>query len=340
MKLSIVIICWNDRRVIYDCLGSIYSHPPDCDFEIIVSDNGSTDGSPKFILENFPSVVVINNGLNLGFARGNNVGIRAARGEFVLILNPDTIIHENALSSLLRYADKHPDGGAWGCRVLNPDGSDQLPAAPLPTVQGALVSALCLRWLGRLSSTLLADIYPGWDGKTEREIGRQSGCCILVRSDVLARVGGFDERFFYHCEETDLCCRIWAAGKKIQFCPDAAITHLGGQSVGRFPIRFALETYRSRYRYFYKHFGASGAVRFRLITLLHIAIRRLGYGALWRIKRTDALWNRLEMYRITGEWNKRLDPLGFIATGAEPDLGYAPMAPAIAAGATAGSADK
>jgi hypothetical protein len=212
--------------------------------------------------------------------------------------------------------------------VLNPDGSNQHPAVPLPTLTGSFLAACGVRWLGRLSKAHLADEYPGWDGRTQKEIGRQSGCCILVRRDVLTQLNGFDERFFYHCEETDLCCRIWKAGWKILFYPESEITHLGGQSVGRFPIRFALETYRSRYRYFHKHFGSQGVVRFRRIMLLHIGIRRLAYW-LWSLATpSDALENRLDMYRVTFAWNRRIDPLRFVETGEEPDLGYQPMAPA------------
>ncbi len=282
----------------------------------------------EYLRDNFPEVKLVRNGANLGFAKGNNAGIRVARGEYILILNPDTIVHARALEKLVAFADRHPEGGAFGCRVLNPDGSNQHPAVPLPTLTGSFLAACGVRWLGLLSKAQLADEYPGWDGRTQKEIGRQSGCCILVRRDVLTQLNGFDERFFYHCEETDLCCRIWKSGWKILFYPDSEITHLGGQSVGRFPIRFALETYRSRYRYFYKHFGRKGVVRFRMIMLLHIGIRRLAYWLLSLATPSDALENRLEMYRVTFEWNRRIDALRFVEMGEEPELGYEPMAPA------------
>lgn len=330
MILSIVIICWNDLKVIKDCLSSIYAERAGLELEVVVSDNGSTDGSIDYIRKHYPEVRIVSNGANLGFAKGNNAGIRVARGKYVLILNPDTIIHKDALAKLVEFAETHAEAGAFGCRVLNPDGSDQCPAVPLPTLMGTLLSAPALRWLGCLSKTLLADRYPGWDGTSVREIGRQSGCCLLVRRDLLNELNGFDERFFYHCEETDLCCRIWKAGWKILFCPNAVITHLGGQSVGRFPIRFAIETFRSRYRYFYKHFGLSGMIRFRQITLLHLWIRRIGYGvvALLDGGKSDSVKNRLEMYRIVIRWNTMLNPVRFINTGEEPNLGYEPMAPA------------
>jgi GT2 family glycosyltransferase len=328
MKLSIVVICWNDLKVIKDCLESVYKETSAITFEIIVSDNGSTDTSLEYIRDLFPGVRVVENGANLGFARGNNAGIDVARGEYVLILNPDTIIRDRALEKLVAYADGCGEGGAFGCRVLNPDGSFQNPARPLPTWRGALISALNLRWLEKLSSVFESDLYYDWTGRTERSIGFQSGCCLLVRRELLERLHGFDERFFYHFEETDLCCRISKSGSKVMFYPGAEITHLGGQSVGRFPVRFALETYRSRYRYFYKHFGRKGLIQVRLISLLDLWVRYIGYSLQRPLRSSEALENRLKMYRTLIGWNWRLDPVQFIATGAEPDSGYAPLAPA------------
>lgn len=328
MKLSIVIICWNDLKVIQDCLKSIYAESLPLDFEVIVSDNGSTDQSLPLIKEHFPQVRIVENGANLGFAKGNNAGIRLAHGDYVLILNPDTIIHGKSLAKLVDFADHHPDAGAFGCRVLNRDGSDQGPARPLPTVRAYLISALYLRFLGCFSDYFGSDQYPGWDGRTEREIGFQSGCCVMLRKTALDQVKGFDERFFYHFEEADLCCRVWKAGWRILFCPDAEITHLGGQSVGRFPVRFALETNRSKYRYFYKHFGEKGLRRIRLVSLLSLALRCCGYSFINWVKPREAVANRLKCDRTLLAWNWRLDPVRFIRDGTEPETGYAPLAPA------------
>ncbi len=322
MKLSIIIVCWNDLKVVADCLKSVYAETSAVDFEVIVSDNGSTDGSPQYIRQHFPEVRVIENRANLAYAEGNNVGIRVAQGEYVLLLNPDTIILERALEKLVNYADSHPEAAAFGCRVLNPDGSFQDPARPLPTVRGHLISALCMRWLGRLSKWFESDLYVGWDGHSERQIGVQCGCCILVRNSVLKALGGFDESFFYHKDETDLCQRIWDSGKSILFYPGAEITHLGGQSVGRFPIRFAVESQRSLYRYFYKHFGRRGVARIRLVTLLHYYCRRVGYGLINLFKPSEANSNRLKMYDVVLNWHKRTDPVRFVEKGEEADVGY------------------
>jgi GT2 family glycosyltransferase len=327
MKLSIIILCWNDLKVVPDCLKSIFDETDHIDFEVIVSDNGSTDGSVEFIRERFPKVRIVENRANLGFAKGNNAGIRVAHGEYILILNPDTIIQDHAIEKLVAFADRHPEAGAFGCRVLNPDGSFQNPARPIPTLKGYLLAALCLRWLGRASVRFSSDLYPSWDGHSKREIGYQSGCCVMFRADLLKELGGFDERFFYHFEETDLCARVWKSGASVLFDPEAEIVHLGGQSVGRFPIRFALETYRSGYRFFYKHYGRDALIRIRWVYLLHLYVRQIGYSFLNLVKPSESIRNRLAMYRVATKWHRLLNPVQFIETGHEPDIGYEPLAP-------------
>jgi GT2 family glycosyltransferase len=328
MMLSIVIICWNDLKVIVNCLKSIFDETRGIQFEVIVSDNGSTDGSLDYIRAHYSQVRIVENGTNLGFAKGNNAGIRVAKGEYVLILNPDTIIRNGALQKLVSFAEAHSEAGAFGCRVLNPDGSFQTPARPIPTVFGYCIAALCIGWLGRISGFFASNFYPGWNGRTERLIGYQSGCCVMFRNDLLNHLQGFDERFFYHFEETDLCYRVWKSGSSVLFYPGAEITHLGGQSVGRFPVRFALETYRSAYRFFFKHYGLRGLVQIRWVFLLNLYIRSAGYSLITVVKPSEALENRLKMYRVAIQWNRGLDPLRFINSGEEPNLGYEPLMPA------------
>jgi len=318
MTLSIVIICWNDWKVIENCLRSIFVGTHKIEYEVIVSDNGSTDGSVEKIRAQFPDVRIVENQANLGFAKANNVGIREARGEYVLILNPDTIVHDGSLDRWIEFARRHPKAGAFGCKVQNPDGTYQESARPFPTIQRSLVAALYLRPLEHLGPAFQSDKYRAWKGETERDVDWQSGCCVMFRGDLLKQLGGFDERFFYHYEEVDLCYRVWEAGYSIRFTHEASITHLGGQSVGRFPLRFALETNRNRYRYFYKHFGARGVMQCRRILLTNMRIRQLGYRVMYVIKPSEAVKNRLETYRVATQWNARLDPLEFVRHGVEP----------------------
>jgi len=319
MKLSILILCWNDQKLIQDCLRSIFATTHRTDFEVVVSDNGSEDGSVAFVRTSYPLVRVVENGANLGFAKGNNTGIRVCQGEYILILNPDTIIHEGALDRWIEFADRHPKAGAFGCRVLNPDGTYQESSRRFPTIWRYLIAALCLRPLAYLSTAFVSDTYTGWHGDTQREIDWQSGCCILFRGPLLKALDGFDERFFYHFEEVDLCLRVHQAGYSILFTPEASITHLGGQSVKRFPIRFELEKYRNRYRYFYKHFGTRGAKQCRRVALLWISLRRWGYGLLALFRSSEQLRNRLAMYRATAKWTRLLDPVRLVELGEEPE---------------------
>ena len=317
MKLSIVIICWNDWKVIENCLRSIIDCTHKIEYEIIVSDNGSTDGSVEKITAQFPAVRVLENRANLGFAKGNNAGIGEAGGQYVLILNPDTIIHEGSLDRWIEFADRYPETGAFGCRVENPDGSYQRSARPFPTISRYYVSAFGLRFLGYLKHPVLSDEYEWWKGDTEREVDWQSGCCIMLRGELLKKLGGFDERFFYQFEEVDLCRRVWSAGSRIRFTPEVSITHLGGQSVGRFPVRFAVDMCRNGYRYFYKHYGSRGARRYRRVVLTKFRLRQAGYGLLNLVRPTDVVKRRLEMYSATVRWNQKLDPIEFVQHGTE-----------------------
>lgn len=323
MKLSIVILCWNDLKVIGDCLTSIIAGTHNTEFEIIVSDNGSTDGSIEFISKNFPQVRLLANGANLRFAKGNNVGIEASRGEYTLILNPDTLIHDGTLDKMVAYADRHPEAGAFGCRVLNVDGTYQGCARPPYTLRSEWCAALYLGRLARLSEWFHPGLYVGWCGDTERPVGWLAGCFILVRTELLKRLGGFDEQFFYYYEDTDLCHRIWDAGYPILYTPDFAITHLKGQSTtNRFaPATFALDAEITRYLYYYKYYGAKGARSCRWSSLTGLLLRRLGYGLKQMLQPTEARKARQELFRTLFEWNYRVDPVRLVEKGEEPDSG-------------------
>jgi GT2 family glycosyltransferase len=322
MKLSVIILCWNDRKVIEACLESIYSKTHSTEFEVIVSDNGSTDGSIEFIRGSYPQVHVIENGRNLRFAKANNVGIRASRGEYVLILNPDTIIHDGTLDRMIGFADEHPQVGAFGCRVLNADGSYQASASPFTSFKGEWISALYLRWLGRVNGWFTSDRYPGWRGTTQRQVDWLAGCFMLVRGDVLKSIGGFDEQFFYYYEDVDLCRRIWQAGYPIVYVPDATITHLGGQSTtGRFArLPFALDSQVTRYLYYYKYYGRSGVRRARWITFASVLLRLLSLGLRQLVHPSETVRKRLEVLCGVFEWNYRVDPVRLVENGEEPSL--------------------
>jgi len=322
VKLSIVILCWNDLKVIGDCLRSIYATTHSTEFEVIVSDNGSTDGSPEYIRQEFPQAQVIENGKNLRFAKGNNVAIRASRGEYVLILNPDTIMQEGTLDGMVQYADQHPEAGAFGCRIVFPDGTPQPVQRPLFTIRSEWCWALGLGVLGRFSEWFQAGSYAKWHGETERSVGWVAGCFILARGELLSRLGGFDEQFFYYYEDTDLCRRIWESGASIRYTPKYTMIHLGGQStVNRFGrLSFALDGEITRYLYFYKYNGEKGIRSCRLASLVGLSLRRIAYGVLQIVRPRDENKKRLELFRALYDWNYRVDPLRLVEKGEEPEL--------------------
>lgn len=326
MKLSVIILCWNDLKVIEDCLESIYAGTHSTEFEVIVSDNGSTDGSIEFIRKNFPQVHLIENGRNLRFAKGNNVGIRASRGEYVLILNPDTILHDGALDKMVDFADKHPEAGALGCRVVNLDGSYQEHVRPLPTIRSEWMSAFHLGTLTRFSEWFNPGVYAGWNGDGERTVGWLAGCFVVVRAELLKSLGGFDEQFFYYYEDTDLCRRVWESGYSVLYTPDIAITHLKGHSTKkRFPLGFELDKYVTRYRYFYKCDGRRGASRCRQVSIAWLLVRRVALGVIQLFKPNEQVKLRLELYKVAMEWNWRVDPVRLVENGEEPQLAVPPM---------------
>jgi N-acetylglucosaminyl-diphospho-decaprenol L-rhamnosyltransferase len=326
MKLSVVILCWNDRKIISDCLASIYATTRSTELEVLVSDNGSTDGSVEFIRKNFPQVRLIENGRNLRFAKGNNVAIRESRGEYVLILNPDTIIHDGTLDKLIEFADAHPETGAFGCRVLNADGTYQMSVRPTYTTRSEWCLALGLRPLARFSDWFQPGEYVGWHGETVRTVGWVVGCFLLVRGELLKRLGGFDEQFFYYYEDQDLCRRVWEAGYPILFTPHVSITHLGGQSTqSKFPaLGFAIDSYVTRYLYYFKYEGARGARNARRAILSSLFIRLLVNGLLQIVSPTEDRKKRQELRRALLDWNYRVDPVRLGETGEEPEMSTKP----------------
>jgi GT2 family glycosyltransferase len=162
-----------------------------------------------------------------------------------------------------------------------------------------------------------------WRGETEREVGWIAGCFILFRGDLLKRLGGFDEQFFYYHEDMDLCHRVWDAGYKILYTPRVSITHLGGQSTSkRFPaIAFALDGQVTRYIYYYKHYGPRGASQIRQVSLVSLMLRRVGYSLLQLVNPSESRKARLEYLRTLYSWNFRVDPVRLVEHGEEPDLG-------------------
>jgi hypothetical protein len=223
------------------------------DFEVIVIDNASSDGSPEMVEENFPQITLIENLENQGFAAANNQGIAVARGRYVLLLNSDTVILDNAIAKMVTFADDHNDATIIGCRVLNPDRTLQPTCFMFPSLLNMLLSTTYLYKLFPKSHFFGRERMTWWDRDDVREVDVVTGCFMLVRRKAIKEVGLMDEKFFMYGEETDWCYRFKKAGWKILFTPDAEIVHFGGQSSKKIATEMALELRGSILRFIRKH---------------------------------------------------------------------------------------
>ena len=229
--VSIVIISYNTRRLTLACVDSVYRETQDCQFEVIVVDNASADGSAEAIEKAFPQVTLIANKKNLGFGTANNLGARLASGRYILLLNPDTVILEDAIGAIVRFADKFPEAGIYGGRTLFEDGTlNPASAHRRPTLWGLLCQSTALSVVFKHSPIMNVDAYGGWKRDTVRSVDIVSGCFLLISRTLWESLEGFDERYFMYCEEDDLCMRAVTNGAAPMICPDASLVHYGGAS--------------------------------------------------------------------------------------------------------------
>ncbi len=257
--LSIVIVNWNTREMLRDCLRSVYATLGDLPAEVWVVDNASQDGSQEMVEDAFPQALLIRNRDNRGFAAANNQALAQARGRHLLLLNSDTIVHGSVLRDSVAWLDAHEDVGVMGCRVLNADGTLQITCSRFPTLLNLM---LLTTGLWKMPGPAFFDRYQmtRWDRRDEREVDVVSGCYMLVRAEAMARVGLLDEDFFFYGEETDWCRRFQDAGWRLMFAPVGEITHLGGGSVKKLNHMRDVMLTSGTVRLHRKHFGLPGGI--------------------------------------------------------------------------------
>jgi len=231
--LAVIIVTYNSRHEIGDCLDSVVGHTEPYSAQVVVVDNQSADGTLGFIRERWPQVRTIDAGGNLGFARANNLGVAASTGDFVLLLNPDTVAPPGALATLVRELGDRPDAAIAGPRLVNdrevPELSFGPPISPWGELQQKMLLALYDRQVGR------AVAYVERMSRQPGERAWVSGACLLIRRTDWEDAGGLDERFFMYTEDVDLCTTVRRRGRKVVFVPQAEVRHLRGRSAGRNP---------------------------------------------------------------------------------------------------------
>jgi GT2 family glycosyltransferase len=230
MTLSVLIISYNTRDLTLACLGSLYQQTRG-GLEVVVVDNASTDGSADAIAAAFPQARLIRSEQNLGFAAGNNLAAAEAKGDYLLLLNPDTVIMDGAVDKLLEFAQANPQAGIWGGRTVFADGTLN-PAScwARQTPWSVFCVATGLSSLFRRSRVFNREGYGGWARDCVRQVEIVSGCFLLIRRDLWEQLGGFDPAFFMYGEEADLCLRAAALGARPMMTPEATIVHHGGAS--------------------------------------------------------------------------------------------------------------
>ncbi len=279
MRLSIIIVNWNTRDMLRECLRSVFRRiDPERD-EVFVVDNGSVDGSADLVAREFPAVRLIRNPDNRGFAAANNQALRLAGGRYALLLNNDTLVHGDVLTASCRYLDRHADVGVLGCRVLNDDGSLQLTCSRYPTFANLLLLTTGLAklpWPAFLGRYQMAH----WKRDDERDVDTVSGCYMMVRRDAIREVGLLDEAFFFFGEETDWCRRFHQAGWRVRFAPVGCITHFGSVSGRRLNHRRDVLLSNAMVRLHRKHGGRIDAGAVWLLLLGFNASR----AAFWSLR--------------------------------------------------------
>lgn len=233
--VAVLIVSYNTADVLRECLESLYKQRGKLNQQVVVVDNGSTDGSLDMISSHFPDVELIDAHENLGFACGVNLAATRANAEFVLLLNPDTVVLDHAVERLVSFARLHPGHGLYGGRAVRRDGSlERSSCWALPTVWSMTCFALCLTTLLRNSRWFDPEAMPDWHRDTVRQVGIVTGCFLLVPQDSWQELGGFDERYFMYGEDADLAFRAHGAGYRPIICPDACIIHdVGTASASR-----------------------------------------------------------------------------------------------------------
>ena len=270
--LSIIIVNWNTKDFLINCLKSI-QRDNSCNLEIIIVDNNSSDGSVEILEKQYGHIKLIRNSSNLGFAKANNIGINASMGRFIALINSDIIVHKNCLNTLIRFMDNNPEIGAAGPRILNPDRTVQISARKSPGIWNNLCQVLGLNKLFPKSSFFSDWFMTYWQHDSVRKVDALSGCFIIVRKEAVRETGVLDEKFFFYGEDLDWCKRFRDKGWDIALCPDAQATHFGAASSSKTPISCYLQLQKADLYYWEKHHGRVGGLIYRLTAILRQVTR-------------------------------------------------------------------
>jgi GT2 family glycosyltransferase len=253
--ISISIVSYNTRDLLRACLLSLEARRDEVELEIIVIDNDSTDGSAEMVKAEFPKVLLIEAGENLGYGRANNLGLKDANGRHFFVLNSDTEVQPRALRALVDFLDERPKAGAVTAQLILPDGSIQPSCATDPNLMKVFWEQTYLDRLFPNNKITGGYTMTHWNYDDVREVEQVAGAAVVIRREAWEQIGGFDPAFFMYFEDTDLCIRLRKAGWSIWFLPDARVHHKVGASSDKdwqLRARMVSSLNWSRYYYFSK----------------------------------------------------------------------------------------
>ena len=277
MDISVVIVGWNAKHYLELCLQSLADAPPRRSMEVIVVDNASSDGTAEMIEAKFPQVKLIRSRENLGFSKGNNVGIRQCQGRYIALVNPDVIVFPDCLDALADFLDHNPKVGNVGPRVLNPDMTMQSTCRKSPTLWNNFCSATGLATKFKNSKFFAGEHMFYFPHDRTLAVDVLVGCFSMIRRETFSQVGLLDEDLFMYGDDVDWCRRCWQAGWQVVFFPGARAIHDRGKITAAYPVRFAVAQQRSVLLYWRKHHGFWGELGIRSIIFCH-HVARYGFA--------------------------------------------------------------
>jgi GT2 family glycosyltransferase len=270
--LSIVVVNYNVKNLLEKCLDSIFKYEKDIEFEVIVVDNNSKDGSQEMLKRDFPQEKLIENKRNVGFSRACNQGIKQSQGRYILLLNPDTELTPGGFKKMIDFMDSKPEIGICGPKMMDQKGNIQFSCRSFPSYLTAISSSQSI--LNRIfPENFLSQKYllKEWDHSQIREVDWVSGSCFLTKREMFEKIGLLDERFYMYVEDVDLCYRAKKSGFSVFYFPQVLVIHHIGKSTLKRRFAMQVEHHRSMYYFYKKHHNPN--VFLRGIVFLSIWIR-------------------------------------------------------------------
>lgn len=312
MDLSLIIVNYNTRELLRQCLRSLRHARISLTIETFVIDNASRDGSAEMVAQEFAEVKLMQNAANAGFAAANNQGLRRGRGEYLLLLNSDTEVRPGALEHCVAFFRAHPDAGIVGCKLLNADGSVQPSCESFLSLPLLFYESFFLekffphnRVFGRRAMTY-------FDYDRALPVDYVKGAFLMIRRRAFEDIGLLDERFFFYAEEMDWCYRARAKGWEVYFTPEAEVLHYGGQSGDPLSPAIFVQLQRARYQFYRKHHGAFASFIARLLMAAGAMLRASAWlailmlGFLFKQKKVAEARQRFAAFRAAALWLLRL----------------------------------